>query len=88
MRFSKHLQEAQQNQLANVDKKTLEENKQLYPWSAPGDIDDNKSDRSGMSSNLRSISIAKPSLRMDILTADDFHKGFIEKQSPKYLKRW
>ena len=88
MRFSKHLQEAQQNQLANVDKKTLEENKQLYPWGTPAEFDDNKSDRSGMSSNLRSISIAKPSLRMDILTADDFHKGFIEKQSPKYLKRW
>jgi len=71
-----------------VDKKAIEENKQDYPWSTPGDFDDNKSDRSGMSSNLRSISIAKPSLRMDILTADDFHKGFIEKQSPKYLKRW
>jgi hypothetical protein len=53
-----------------------------------GDFDDNKSDKSGMSSNLRSISLAKPSLRMDILTADDYHKGILEKQSPKYLKRW
>jgi len=74
--------------LANVDKQTFEENKIQNYNGTPGDFDDGKSDKSGMSSNLRSISIAKPSLRMDILTADDFHKGFIEKQSPKYLKRW
>jgi hypothetical protein len=76
--------------LANVDKKTFEETKiQPYPWAGtPDDFDDNKSNKSGLSSNLRSISIAKPSIRMDIITADDFHKGIMEKQSPKYLKRW
>lgn len=25
---------------------------------------------------------------MDILTADDYHKGMLEKQSPKLLKQW
>lgn len=52
------------------------------------EFDDGKSDKSGVSHNMRSISIAKPSLRMDILTENDFHKGMIEKQSPKFLKQW
>jgi len=52
------------------------------------EFDDSKSDRSGISANLRSISVAKPSIRMDILTADDYHKGMLEKQSPKFLKQW
>jgi hypothetical protein len=25
---------------------------------------------------------------MDILTADDFHKGMMDKQSPKFFKQW
>lgn len=75
--------------MANVDKSKLDENRVMTGHTAGGgDFDDNKSDRSGISSNLRSISIAKPSLRMDILTADDSHKGMLEKQSPKFLKQW
>ncbi len=66
----------------------MEETKAQHPWAANDGYDDNKSDKSGVSSNLRSISIAKPSIRKDILTVDDYHKGMLEKQSPKFLKQW
>jgi len=36
----------------------------------------------------RTISIARPSLRNDILSEDDFMSGVMEKQSPSLLKRW
>ena len=37
---------------------------------------------------VRTISIARPSLRNDVLSEDDFMKGILEKQSPSLLKRW
>jgi hypothetical protein len=36
----------------------------------------------------RTISIARPSIKIDVLTADDFHKGMMMKQSPSFLKKW
>ena len=45
--------------------------------------DDGKSNYSG-----RTISIARPSLKTDILTSDDSHKGMMMKQSPSFLKQW
>ena len=36
----------------------------------------------------RTISIARPSIKKDVLTSDDFEKGMMFKQSPSFLKNW
>lgn len=47
-------------------------------------VSDNKSDEFVM----RTISIARPSIKDDTLTVNDKHSGFMEKQSPSLLKHW
>jgi len=37
---------------------------------------------------MRTLSIARPSFQYDALTDDDLNHGYIEKQSPSFLKRW
>ena len=37
---------------------------------------------------IRTMSLARPSIRKDVLTAEDRHEGYMEKQSPSFHKRW
>jgi len=37
---------------------------------------------------LRTLSLARPSIRNDALGEEDSHKGYLEKQSPSFLKHW
>ena len=37
---------------------------------------------------IRTISVARPSIRKDVLTAEDRQQGIMEKQSPSFHKRW
>ena len=37
---------------------------------------------------VRTVSIARPSVRSDLLTEDDSLAGFMQKQSPSFLKQW
>ena len=37
---------------------------------------------------VRTVSIARPSVRSDLLTEDDTLGGNIQKQSPSFLKQW
>lgn len=37
---------------------------------------------------IRSVSVARPSIRKDVLTSNDSHQDYIEKQSPNILKKW
>lgn len=39
-------------------------------------------------SYMRTLSIARPSFQYDVLTDDDTQHGYIQKQSPSFLKRW
>lgn len=37
---------------------------------------------------MRTVSLARPSVRVDILTEDDSESGILEKQSPNFFKMW
>lgn len=83
--------------LANtIDKSKLESTEMSFATAkkghtSTGDDWENKSNNSNVSGNYggyRSVSIAKPSFRSDIISENDNHKGMIEKQSPKFLKQW
>ena len=37
---------------------------------------------------IRTVSIARPSVRSDLLTEDDTLAGYMQKQSPSFLKQW
>jgi hypothetical protein len=41
-----------------------------------------------INSFVRTVSIARPSIRSDILTEDDSIQGTLHKQSPSFLKPW
>jgi hypothetical protein len=38
--------------------------------------------------SIRTLSLARPSIRNDALNEEDSHRGVIEKQSPSFLKHW
>ena len=48
----------------------------------------NINDHQDISDVERTISIARPSIKNEILTENDSHKGWMMKQSPSFLKSW
>lgn len=60
------------------------------------EFEESKTQKSGFNHNdekdygysERTISIARPSIKNEILTENDSHKGMMDKQSPSFLKSW
>ena len=48
----------------------------------------NNTDSNEDDSFVRTVSIARPSVRSDLLTEDDSLAGNMHKQSPSFLKQW